>query len=481
MTCVQTPPSPRARSATPRSGCPRPSPARDRGPVVALQAVLGHVGVDPGGDVMVHGPDRRRPRPRCARMIAIDSSASASVFEGAGERLRVQLMTSRADARSRSRARDGSFRFVRRRAGGAPRALTSTRCPRTFHPGAPGAGSSPSAGVAAGDPPSREAGSARRNGRAAAGDDVSSADLGRALVEDLSFTGLVVVAGVALLAPLAIGFVPGLRLPSVVLEIVLGDRRSAPPRWAGWRSTTASGCSPSSGLAFLLFLAGLEIDFERLRGRLAAPGARSASRSPSRSRVLVGARSDGGRAWSRGRFRRDRALGDLARRPRTASSRTPASRVDLRAARDRRGLDRRLRRRDPALALLLARGSTATGRSSSCSAGFRGRGAGGAPHRRASSTRAAVGDVLAACRTRRRRSASARRSCCSSGFVALADEPRPRGHPRRLHRRRDPLARRPRPAMTHPDFRRKLEAAGFGDLHPGLLRRRPASSSTSTR
>ena len=38
----------------------------------------------------------------------------------------------------------------------------------------------------------------------------------------LSFSGLVVVAAVALAAPLAIGLVPGLRLPSAVLEIVAG-------------------------------------------------------------------------------------------------------------------------------------------------------------------------------------------------------------------------------------------------------------------
>lgn len=85
-------------------------------------------------------------------------------------------------------------------------------------------------------------------------------------MEDLSFTGLVVVAGVALLAPLAIGLVPGLRLPSVVLEIVAGIVIG--PAALGWVEADAViRVFSLFGLAFLLFLAGLEIDFARLRGR----------------------------------------------------------------------------------------------------------------------------------------------------------------------------------------------------------------------
>lgn len=85
-------------------------------------------------------------------------------------------------------------------------------------------------------------------------------------MEDLSFTGLVVVAGVALLAPLAIGLVPGLRLPSVVLEIVAGIVIG--PAALGWvEADTVIRVFSLFGLAFLLFLAGLEIDFARLRGR----------------------------------------------------------------------------------------------------------------------------------------------------------------------------------------------------------------------
>ena len=52
------------------------------------------------------------------------------------------------------------------------------------------------------------------------------------------------------------------------------------------------------------------------------------------------------------------------------------------------------------------------------------------------------------------------------GFVALRRGARARGDPRRVHRRRDPRAVDRDQAMTHPDFRLKLEAAGFGVFIP---------------
>lgn len=83
---------------------------------------------------------------------------------------------------------------------------------------------------------------------------------------DLSFSGLVVVAVVALAAPLVIGLVPGLRLPSAVLEIVGGI--IVGPAVLGWAEMDdVIRVFSLFGLAFLLFLAGLEIDFARLRGR----------------------------------------------------------------------------------------------------------------------------------------------------------------------------------------------------------------------
>ena len=85
-------------------------------------------------------------------------------------------------------------------------------------------------------------------------------------MEEISFTGLVVVAAVALLAPLLLGLAPRLRLPPVVLEIVAGI--AIGPALLGWVETdTVIRVFALFGLAYLLFLAGLEIDFERLRGR----------------------------------------------------------------------------------------------------------------------------------------------------------------------------------------------------------------------
>lgn len=54
---------------------------------------------------------------------------------------------------------------------------------------------------------------------------------------DVSFDNLAVVAGIAFAAPLALGLVPGLRLPAVVLEIVLGI--AIGPAVLGWAHVDA--------------------------------------------------------------------------------------------------------------------------------------------------------------------------------------------------------------------------------------------------
>lgn len=83
---------------------------------------------------------------------------------------------------------------------------------------------------------------------------------------ELEFTNLLVVCAVAFAAPLALGLVPSLRLPAVVLEIVLGI--VVGPSVLGWVEVDEPVAVLSVvGLAFLLFLAGLEIDFRQLRGR----------------------------------------------------------------------------------------------------------------------------------------------------------------------------------------------------------------------
>jgi Kef-type K+ transport system membrane component KefB len=84
---------------------------------------------------------------------------------------------------------------------------------------------------------------------------------------DLAFTNLLIVVAVGFAAPLVLGFFPSVRLPSVVLEIVAGI--VVGPAVLGWVSVDEPvGVFSTVGLAYLLFLAGLEVDFERLRGRV---------------------------------------------------------------------------------------------------------------------------------------------------------------------------------------------------------------------
>jgi Kef-type K+ transport system membrane component KefB len=93
-------------------------------------------------------------------------------------------------------------------------------------------------------------------------------------VPDVSFDSLLVVAAVAVLAPLALGYAPRLRVPAVVVEILAGIALG--PSGLGWIELDLPvQVLAILGLAFLLFLAGLEIDLRALRGRslgLAAAG-----------------------------------------------------------------------------------------------------------------------------------------------------------------------------------------------------------------
>src|SRR5215469_13278775 len=84
---------------------------------------------------------------------------------------------------------------------------------------------------------------------------------------DVSFTNLLVIAAVAVAAPLVAGYFPRLRVPAVVLEIVGGIIIG--PSGLGWVHVDLPvEILALFGLAFLLFLAGMEIDVHRLRGRL---------------------------------------------------------------------------------------------------------------------------------------------------------------------------------------------------------------------
>jgi Kef-type K+ transport system membrane component KefB len=82
----------------------------------------------------------------------------------------------------------------------------------------------------------------------------------------IAFGGLAIVAAAALAAPLALGLFPRTRLPAIVLEIVLGIVIG--PQVLGWVSIdTPIQVMSLLGLAFLLFLSGLEVEYERFRGR----------------------------------------------------------------------------------------------------------------------------------------------------------------------------------------------------------------------
>ena len=84
---------------------------------------------------------------------------------------------------------------------------------------------------------------------------------------DVSFSGLLIVAIVAFLAPLLLALTPARRLPEIVLEIIAGIVIG--PSVLGWvKIDLPISILSILGLAFLLFLAGLEVELERLRGRL---------------------------------------------------------------------------------------------------------------------------------------------------------------------------------------------------------------------
>src|SRR3954469_2296998 len=84
---------------------------------------------------------------------------------------------------------------------------------------------------------------------------------------ELHFTNLLVVVAAGFAVPLLLGLAPKVRLPAVVLEIVVGI--AIGPSGLGWVEIDEPIAVLSLiGLAFLLFLAGLEIEFSKLRGRV---------------------------------------------------------------------------------------------------------------------------------------------------------------------------------------------------------------------
>lgn len=85
--------------------------------------------------------------------------------------------------------------------------------------------------------------------------------------EEVSFSGLVIVMAVAFLAPFVLGLFPKVALPAVVLEIVLGIVIG--PSVLGWvEDDLLIQILSVMGLGFLLFVSGLEVELDRLRGRV---------------------------------------------------------------------------------------------------------------------------------------------------------------------------------------------------------------------
>src|SRR3954452_16634192 len=86
-------------------------------------------------------------------------------------------------------------------------------------------------------------------------------------MDDLTFGPLLLVVAVGFACPFVLGLAPRLRLPSVVLEIIAGIVIG--PSGLGWVHVDPPIQVLSLiGLSMLLFLAGLEIEFEHLRGQV---------------------------------------------------------------------------------------------------------------------------------------------------------------------------------------------------------------------
>ena len=83
----------------------------------------------------------------------------------------------------------------------------------------------------------------------------------------ISFNGVLVIAAVAVFVPVVLGLLPALPVPGAVLEVIAGIVIG--PSVLGWVHIDAPITVLSDlGLGMLLFLAGLEIDVDGLRGPL---------------------------------------------------------------------------------------------------------------------------------------------------------------------------------------------------------------------
>src|SRR5215213_11250967 len=104
------------------------------------------------------------------------------------------------------------------------------------------------------------------------------------MMPEISLVGVLIVAAVAFVVPLTLGLVPALRIPSVVIEIVAGIVIG--PAVLGLLVEVDEPLQFMAliGLAFLLFLAGMEID---LGGLLRGGALRSAGLGFALSLVIA--------------------------------------------------------------------------------------------------------------------------------------------------------------------------------------------------
>lgn len=83
----------------------------------------------------------------------------------------------------------------------------------------------------------------------------------------ISFNSVLIIAGISVAVPVLLGLLPRLPVPGAVLEVIAGI--VVGPSVLGWARVDAPVEVLSDlGLGMLLFLAGLEIDVDRLRGPL---------------------------------------------------------------------------------------------------------------------------------------------------------------------------------------------------------------------
>jgi Kef-type K+ transport system membrane component KefB len=85
---------------------------------------------------------------------------------------------------------------------------------------------------------------------------------------NLSFNSVLIIAAIAVVVPVVLGLLPWLPVPGVVLQVIAGI--VVGPSVLGWARIDAPvQVLAQLGLGMLLFLAGLEIDVDRLRSPLA--------------------------------------------------------------------------------------------------------------------------------------------------------------------------------------------------------------------